>query len=446
MKKGIVFGILFLVIVLALIFVLQKTEFAGVDIPIEDSARLFHTTKLDNGLTITVKEIHTLPLVTIQFWVKTGSINENDANRGIAHVFEHIWFKGTPSQPAGSFDRMVSSYGGKVNAMTAQDYTAFHVTVPSEKFKETLKLMADLFKNQLFDPVEIEKEKLVILEEQKMIQNEPSMFADENFGLLLAENHPYRHPILGYTETISATTPESIKAFYEEWYVPNNMNLVVIGDVDKDIVAKEAQIRFGRMESKDLPVVILPDEPLQAGIKYETKTRKGLGNSYAALGYKTIGFQDDDWYVLRVLTQILDGSENSRIQKNVKTDKELISSSETYFTPLKDFGAIETLLVFDPLLEDEVIKAVLEEYNKLKKERVSNAELESAKKQLFAGYAQDQEELFQQGSSIGRWWAAGKFSRQPYYLEDIDKVSKDDILNVAKKYFRQPIIFVLRPE
>lgn len=438
--------IFFSLIFILLLSLISCQNIDEINVPVSDGKKEFYTTKLDNELTVTVKEVKNLPLVTIQFWIKTGSRNENDENRGISHIFEHIWFKGTPTQPVGSFDRKVASYGGYANAMTGQDFTAFYVIVPSDEFENTLELMADLFKNQLFDEDEIAREKEVILEEQKLTYNDPAMWADEQFGQLIFKEHPYRNPILGYVDTIKANSPEKIKEHYKKWYAPNNMNLVVVGDLPKERIIRAAQMFMGDMQIKDLPIVKIPEEPEQKEMRYEVKTRKGLENTYVSLGYKAPNFKDKDWYVMRVLTQILDGAENSRLSKILKQEKELITSSQSFYLPLQDHGAIETMLVLEPKNENEAIQAALDEYNKFKQAYVSEEEIESAKKQLQAGYALQQEEIVMQGIDIGQWWVSGEFTEQPEYLQNIFKVSKEDVKRVAEKYFTQPTIFVLKPE
>ncbi len=446
MKKALIIGLLIIALLLAMIFYQYKDPYAGIDVAIEESEKNLYVTKLDNDFTLTVKENHNLPLVTIQIWTKVGSRNEQDDNRGIAHIFEHVWFKGTPTQPVGSFDKKIASYGGYVNAMTGQDFTTFYVIIPQEYFEQTMELLADLFKNNAFNLEEIEKEKQVILEEQTMIQNEPTLYVDEQFGLNLFLKHPYRHPIIGYTETISSATPEKIKQFYQTWYKPNNMNLVVVGDVTKQRVLESTQKNFGELKKETLPVLNIPEEPEQEEIRYKIETKKGLQNNYVALGYRTANFTDNDWYALKILSQIIDGAENSRIPLKVRKEKELITESQTYLVALKDLGAIETLVVTLKDKENEAIQAVIDEYNKFKKEYVTDIELESAKKQLQAGYALQQEEIIMQGIDIGKWWTTGNFEKQQYYLEDINKVTREDILRAANKYFNKPIIYVLKGE
>jgi zinc protease len=175
----------------------------------------------------------------MQFWVKTGSKNEPEQYRGIAHIFEHMWFKGTPTQAVGSFDKKVGMLGGELNALTWLDWTMFYVTVPSDKLDEIFPYMTDLLFNPLFDPIELEKEKKVILEEQRAQYNEPERYTDEQFILLLIDKHPYRDPTIGYKSTISAATREAVSDFYKTWYAPNNMNIVVVGDVKKEEILKK---------------------------------------------------------------------------------------------------------------------------------------------------------------------------------------------------------------
>jgi zinc protease len=446
MKKTLKTSVLTLILLISFSLLISCQTIEKANVPITEKESQIYTTQIENGLTITIKESSNLPLVTIQFWVKTGSINENDKNRGVSHMFEHIWFKGTERQPAGIFDKKIASLGGYANAMTGQDFTVFYTIVPSEKLEETIDLMTDLFKNQAFDPEEIEKEREVILEEQKIIYNSPKRYSDEEFAKLLLLEHPYRHPILGYEETIRSLTEEKIKEYYKKWYAPNNMNLIIIGDVKKEEAVEYAKKYLGDLKRKELPNKIYPKEEEQKEIRYKTESRKGLENSYLSLGYRTADFRNQDWYSLRVLTQILDGAENSRLTKKLKTEKKLIISSETHYILLRDIGAIETMAVIQPEKETEAIQAIIDEYNRFKEEKVSEEELDSAKKQLQAGYARQQEEIIMQGIDLGIWWTSGIFEKQPYYLNEINKITAEDIMNAAKKYFKQPTIFVLRPE
>ena len=158
MSKNLFIAALALVIVFAAFAFYTNTPLSVVDRPITSIQQEIYETTLENGLHITVKEMHSQPLLTIQFWVKTGAKNEPEDFKGIAHIFEHMWFKGTEAQPVGTFDKKVESLGGELNAMTYLDWTMYYIVVPSDKFDDIFPNMADLLLNPLFDAKELEKD------------------------------------------------------------------------------------------------------------------------------------------------------------------------------------------------------------------------------------------------------------------------------------------------
>ncbi|VVB81157.1 Insulinase (Peptidase family M16) [uncultured archaeon] len=258
--KRLAIGAVLLLIVLSGLAYYYRNPVKLVDVPLTSLQEKLDVTKLDNGMTVTIKEMKAVPLVTIQFWVHVGSKNEPEQYRGIAHIFEHIWFKGTATQPVGSFHKRVESLGGELNAMTSQDWTMYYVTVPSDKFDEIFPYMTDLLLNPAFDNNEIEKEKKVVLEEQSFSFNEPEKFLDDQFGLLLVDKHPYRNPVIGYKNTISAANREEIINFYKTWYVPNNMNIIVVGNINKEKTLEKIKQAFAGFKQQELPALDLPKE------------------------------------------------------------------------------------------------------------------------------------------------------------------------------------------
>jgi len=260
MKNGIISAIILSILIIAAGFIIAKyyedplrfvdTQYTAAEQPIFE-------TELPNGLTVTVLENHANPLVTIQFWVKVGSRYEQPGKEGVAHIFEHIWFKGTPLQPAGSFHKTVENLGGELNAMTSHDWTMFYTTVPADKFKDMLPYMVDLLKNQQFDQEEITKELQVILEEQRSSFNNPEQHLDDEFAKLIIEKHPYRNPIIGYKDTIANMKREDIMQVYNEYYRPNNMNIVIVGDVDTADAVETVEKQLGDLE----PGVVPTPEP-----------------------------------------------------------------------------------------------------------------------------------------------------------------------------------------
>jgi len=414
-----------------------------VDVPLESTTSPLQTTTLPNGLTVTVKETHALPLVTIQFWVHVGSKDEPDQYRGISHIFEHIWFKGTPTQPVGSFHKRVESLGGELNAMTSLDWTMYYVTLPSDKFDDIFPNMVDLLRNPLFDEEEINKELQVIVEEQRFSYNEPIKYVDDQWAKLLIKEHPYRHPIIGYKDTILGTTRDAVMNFYNTWYVPNNMNIVVVGDVEEETILADVKDAFGDPQRKPGPRKTHPPQKPHTKPQYNSSTRH-LGYSYIAAGFTAPAGDDSDRYVMDVITTLLVGGDNSRLQRILKQEKNLAARVVGGYTPLNQMGAVEFIIVTDKATKAKQELILL--LNKLKYEKVSKEELERAKALLQADRVKAQEEIFEVGFAIGKEWILGQQDAYSEYITRIEGVTADDIQRVANKYFTAYTMYELKPK
>lgn len=393
---------------------------------------------------ITVKELHSLPLVTIQFWVHVGSRNEPDEYRGIAHIFEHMWFKGTPTQPTGSFDRKVESLGGELNAMTSNDWTTYFVTLPSDKFDEIFPLMVDLLLNPLFDNTEVEKEKQVIIEEQRFSFNEPEKYTDDQFAQILIDEHPYRHPVIGYKSTISATTREEIIKFYQTWYVPNNMNIVIVGDVKKEHVIPKVKSAFEKLAPKELPRLELPIQKPITVPRYNSSFRT-LGYTYVEFGFLAPSSKDKDRYAMDVLQTILAVGDSSRLELTVKKQKNLIVRGISSFAALNDFGVLAILAVVEPEKATSAKAEVLYQLNRFKTEYVTDEELERAKTIILANKLKSREEMFQVAFDIGQSWIDGDVNEHEQFANRINSVTKEDIKKAAQQYLVAYTMYELKP-
>jgi zinc protease len=435
--------IILLIIIIAAYY--YRSPLKLVDVPLTSLKEELDVTTLDNGMLVTIREMHNLPLVTIQFWVHTGGRNEPEAYKGIAHVFEHIWFKGTPTQPVGSFHKKVESLGGELNAMTSYDWTMYYVTVPSDKFDAIFPYMVDLLFNSNFDPAEIDKELQVIVEEQRSSFNEPERYIDDQFGLLLIDKHPYKHPVIGYKDTILANTPETIKQFYNTWYVPNNMNIVVVGNIDKKNTLQKIQAAFADFKPKELPQLNLPKEEPNAQERYNS-TFRDIGFTYVAVGYKGPSAQDDDQYTMMVLNTIFSVGESSRLQNIVKKQKNLITKGYSVFVPLNDLGVFETVLVVEPEKAGAAKAEIILQLNRFKTEYVTDEELQRAKMNIRADKVRSQEEIFQVGYDIGRAWIDGNLDDYPKFLDKINAVTKEDIRKAAQEYFTAYTMYEVKPK
>ncbi|HLF54104.1 MAG TPA: pitrilysin family protein [Candidatus Nanoarchaeia archaeon] len=416
-----------------------------VDMPLTSVEQQPFITELPNGLTVTVKEMHALPLVTIQFWVHAGSKNEPAGNQGIAHVFEHIWFKGTATQPVGSFHKRVETLGGELNAMTAHDWTMYFVTVPSDKFNEIFPNMVDLLLHPAFDETEINKELQVIVEEQRMSFNQPERHLDDEFGLTLIDKHPYRNPIIGYKSTILNVTREELINFYNTWYVPNNMNIVIAGDVDAQTVVRTVDEAFANFQPKPLPALDLPQEIPRTEPVYNSSYRD-IGFNYVAVGFLGPKSNDPDAYAMRVFNMIFGEAESSRLQEIVKKQKNLIVRGLSVFAPLNDLGVFESIIVVDPEKRNQATAELLVQLNRFKTEQVSDEELARAKRLIKAQRVKSKEEVFDVGNEIGQAWIDGTLEDYSNYMKNIDAVTKEDIQRVVNKYFTAYTMYELKPK
>src|SRR5574342_76020 len=444
MNKLTIFGAL-IIIALAAASYFYLSPATLVDVPLTSLQEKPDVTKLDNGMLVTIKEQHVLPLVTIQFWIHTGMKNEPEERRGIAHIFEHIWFKGTATQEVGSFHKRVESLGGELNAMTSHDWTMYYVTLPSDEFNQIFPNMVDLLLHPAFNETEIEKEKEVVVEEQRFSFNEPEKYLDDQFGLLLIEKHPYRNPVIGYKDTILGTTRADIIDFYNTWYVPNNMNIVIVGDVNRQAVLKDIKEAFKDFKPGELPALSLPKETPASTPKYNTSF-KDIGYTYVAAGFFAPNSTDPDRYAMTVLNAVFSGGESSRLPQILKQQKKLITKGASVFVPLNDLGVFETILVMDPDKAGAAKAELLLQLNRFKTELVTDEELARAKRTLLAERVRSQEEIFQVGFNIGQSWIDGRLDDYQNILSHINAVSKEDIKRVAQKYFGAYTMYEVKPK
>ena len=416
-----------------------------VNVPLTSLQQELDVTTLDNGMLVTIKEAHAVPLVTIQFWVNVGSKNEPEEYRGIAHIFEHIWFKGTETQPVGSFHKKVESLGGELNAMTSQDWTTYFVTLPSDNFDDIFPNMVDLLLNPLFNETEIEKEKEVVIEEQRSSFNEPERHLDDQFALLLIDKHPYKHPVIGYKPTISANTREAIMEFYNNWYVPNNMNVVIVGDIDRYDVLRKVREAFKDFKPARIPTTSLPEEQQILTPKYNSSF-KDIGFTYVAVGYTGPDAQDDDRYAMQVLNTVFSVGESSRLQQIVKKQKNLITKGRSVFVPLTDMGVVEVVTTIEPEKVGAAKAELIFQLGRFKTELVTDEELARAKTIIRANKVREQEEIFQVGFDIGQAWIGGRLDDYPNFISRINSVTKEDVRRVAQKHFKAYTMYELKPK
>jgi len=391
--------------------------------------------KLANGMEVLLEEDHSAPVVAINVWVKTGSVCEQKGEHGIAHVHEHMLFKGTKKRAVGEIARVIEAGGGEINAYTSFDETVYYVVSASRFLGTGLDVLSDAMQNSTFDPNELQKELQVILEELKRGEDSPSRVLQEKLFSTAYSKLPYKRPVIGTAESINSFTREKVVNFYHKWYSPDNMVLVVVGDFKKDDIVPRIEKTFGKLEEREIPDCSVPKEPKQEDIKTYS-IEKQLNEAYFSMAYHIPAAGNEDVPALDVLSGILGQGESSRLFRDVKEDKGYVNNIYAYsFTP-KHEGLFLVGGTFDPDQAKNAYPEILEQIYKLKNIPVGTDELAKAKLNIESDFIHAKETMQGQAQKLGTFEVdMGDYRYEDKYLQDVRNVTADDIMRVAKKYF-----------
>lgn len=394
--------------------------------------------KLDSGQLVVVYEMKDNPIVTINTWVKTGSVNEDDSNTGAAHFLEHLFFKGSKNVPPGEFDKILESKGAITNAATSKDYTQFYITIPSKDFDTALELHSDMLLNPLIPRKELEKERLVVLEEIARGKDNPSNILYENLFKLVyspkINDHPYKRPVIGTKEVISSITREEILDFYNEWYTPDNMITIVSGDIDAQSAVKKIEEAFKKEpvkhNKKSYPAINKIETP--ASISETMDVAQG----YMAIGFMAPKFVDvKDAYALDVLAIILGGSNSSILNSELKERKQLVNSISASYSQYKEDGLFIISSTFKPEKISLVEKEIYDEIEKVKKGSITKEQVQKAKSMIKTSTCYSRESAANIAHELGFFTFYFNTPKMyDDYLKKIDNVTLKDVIAAANKY------------
>jgi len=382
-------------------------------------------------------------------WYRVGSVDEVDGTSGVAHVLEHMMFKGTPSVGPGEFNKRVAAAGGRDNAFTSRDYTAYYQQVPKEKLEEMMQLEADRMRHLNVDAKEFEQEIKVVMEERRMrTDDNPQSKLFEQMTAVAFQAHPYRRPIIGWMNDLETMTVADAKAWYDTWYVPNNAYAVITGDVDHQAVFALAEKYYGPLEGRALPVRKAQTEPAQEGVR-KVSVKAPAELPVLIMGYKAPVLRDvekdSEPYALDMLSAILDGHDAARFNKKlVRENKVALSVGIDYDGTARGPGMLylhgspsegKTVADLEAALRAEIAH--------VQKDGVSEQELKRAKAQLLASQVYKLDSMFGQAMEIGQNESAGipyqKISRM---LEKLQQVTAAEIQAVAQKYFNDDALTI----
>ncbi|HSC70641.1 MAG TPA: insulinase family protein, partial [Candidatus Methylomirabilis sp.] len=390
-------------------------------------------TILDNGLKVLTRELHAAPVVAVWTWYKVGSRNERPGITGISHQVEHMMFKGTERLQPGEIDRLVQSAGGRQNAFTNFDYTAYHITVPSDQLEVALRIEADRMINCTLDPQELTREKGVVLSELEGRLNDPENLLEDAVHAAAFRVHPYRWPVIGWKGDVQAFAPEAVTEYYKAHYRPGNAVLVVVGDFQTEAVLALVRKHLGSLPSGVRPEVPIPQEPPQQEERRVFLRGEGT-TAYLQVLYHLPPAGHPDLVPLAVLDAVLTEGKSSRLSRAlVETD--LAASQSSYLNRRVDAGWIEFYATARAgVTREKIEQAFTQAVERLQAEPVTDTELRKAINQVRASL------IFAQGSVSGLARMIGSMELTVGYRElgsypdRIRRVTAADIQRVARRY------------
>jgi len=398
---------------------------------------------LDNGLKIIVKEDHRAPSVVHMVWYGVGAVDEPEGVSGIAHMLEHMMFKGTEKIGPGEFNKRVAAVGGRDNAFTSSDYTAYYQQVPPSHLEEMMMLEADRMANlkiteELFLP-----EREVVSEERRLrTEDNPHALLFEQLRAAAFQAHPYRRPIIGWMADIAAYKVEDARAWHKNWYTPSNARLVVVGDVDHQQVFEMARRHYGAIAPRELPARRITAEPQQRGQRGVT-LRAPAELPFLVLAWQVPGLKDPvndrDPYALEVLSAVLDGFDGARLSRHLVREQQIAVSAGAGYDGGPNRGP--SLFIFSGSPSEghsvaELEAALRAEITRIQEHGISEAELKRVKTQTIASQVYKRDSLMGQAMEIGVLESNGYSWRDDeVLLEGIRRVTAEEVQAVAKRYF-----------
>ncbi|MGQ9745957.1 MAG: M16 family metallopeptidase [Dissulfurimicrobium sp.] len=402
--------------------------------------------RLPNGINAIIKESDRAPVIAVQIWVKAGSSYETDSEAGITHLIEHMIFKGTKKMGPGQLAREIESIGGSINAYTSLDYTVYHCEVPRQFLKEAIDALSDAVLHSTFDPVELEREKKVVLEEMRMRNDMPVAVLSELLMATSYKKHPYGRPVIGFSNTVESFTRQDILNYMARRYRPENIHVVVVGDVntaeakkyiEKDFKALRASKASRGGGDKNIT------EPLQDSPRVAVKSMD-IQEGHLAIAFSGApSFNDPSAPVLDVLAALLGSGDSSRLNRAVKEEKQLVYRIDSSaFTPSGP-GLFEVNATLAPENTEKALTAILIELYRLRTELVGSEELERAKVQVETDFIYTQETMEGEAQKLGIFETmANDGGAQALYLQRVKAVTARDIQMVANKIFNETNINV----
>jgi zinc protease len=406
---------------------------------------------LSNGMTLIVRPDRRAPTAVHMLWVRVGSMDEVDGTSGVAHVLEHMMFKGSELLKPGEFSQRVSALGGRLNAFTSRDATAYHEQVPADRLEEVMRLGADRFATNRWSAEEFAREIAVVKEERRQRTEEsPRARMFEAFNAMVWQASPYRRPVIGWMSDIEAMTPQDARDFHRRWYVPANAAVVITGDVDVQRVREMAERHYGRIPAGAVPARKPRTEPAQQGprrLVYRGVTDQPM--VVMAWHAPRYSGQDDeasrDALALAALAGVLDGYSGARLDRALvqgqgNAGKRVADSASAGYGLLGRGPQVFTLSAVPARgVTPEMAAAALKlEIERIAREGVSDVELQRVKTQWTASEVYKLDSIMGQAQELGSYWINGlPLDAGERLIARLREVTPAQVQAVAQRYFTE---------
>ena len=406
--------------------------------------------KLENGLTVIVHEDHSSPLVSYHTWFRVGSKDEEKGFTGIAHLFEHMMFKGAKRYSGEEFDRTLQANGAVNNAFTSHDFTGYYENLPSAKLELVMDIESDRMENLQINDAHLQSEREVVKEERRFrVDNNPTGVLRELLYGTAYKVHPYQWPVIGYMDDLNRITLQKANEFYRTYYAPNNAVLVIAGDVNPASVKKLVEKYYGRLKAQTIPNKTRPTEPAQHGIRsYEIA--KDVQSLQFAIAYHVPKSGSDEAYALDLLGNILGFGTSSRLHQRLVYKEQIAASVSVSNYTLMDSGFFQIFITLKPGANYAAAqKAIYGEMWRPANLVIKEAELEKAKNQVMKGYVDSLKTVHGKAEALAmNEIVFGDYERLFKDLDRYNRVTADQIKKAAKKYLNpyQSTIVILRPK
>jgi zinc protease len=411
--------------------------------PVQAKAEQF---TLANGLTLIVKPDRRAPTAVHMMWVRVGAMDEVDGTSGVAHVLEHMMFKGTANMKPGEYSRRVAALGGRENAFTTRDATGYFQQIPNDKLEEVMRLEADRFASNQWADEEFVRELEVVKEERRQrTEDVPRSMLYEQMSAVIYQASPYRRPVVGWMSDLDAMTAQDAREFYRRWYVPANAAVVVAGDVEPQAVRRLAEKYYGALQARPVPPRKPRTEPEQAGMR-RLEFKAPAEQAYVGLAFKVpqlasfdAGSDNDDALALTVLSAVLDGYTGARLDRALTQGPNRLADSVGASNGLWGRGPQLFHLSGVPApgkTPAEVEAALRAEVARVARDGVTEAELQRVKTRWIASEVYKLDSVMNQARELGGAWIMGlPLDTGERLIARLRAISAEQVKAVAAKYF-----------